>query len=303
VEIERNNKQPKIRLRDSWDGLVVLHSPKNDEGEEEEEQGEEQGDRVGTTTNQAALDNNNNTSNAINHSGSPRLLNHHYHDTNHNHNPNPNPPSQDDQNASSVTAVTSGVHEADAQLEGPLTTPQSLLNEISRLIAINDHQHVISALVVLTQGIQHHKHRLDSCLEELLAVVTACLQSKDDMVVSNALHAATELVRMYGDSLLQHMVSQQRHQEQHHPHQQQNNIFLLQLLICASRPSTSPIKTNADILLKHIASEMHQSTIVKLLEPLAARSGSSDFSWATAQENSIQSKAASTLLIATYRVS
>lgn len=282
----------------------MIHSPKT-----QQEEGEEQGGRDGI--NQASVD----TSNAVHLPGSPRLLNHQHYHNNNDHDRNQSssrsldPPSQEDQNTSSA-AAGSGVDTADAQLEGPLATPQSLLKEISRLVAINDQQHVVSALALLTQGVKHHKHRLDSCLEELLAVVTACLQSKDDKVVSGALNAATELVKRYGDLLLQHMYAQQRAQEQNHLQGQSNDVFLLQLLICASRPSASQIKNTADSLLKRISSQMHQATIVKLLEPFAARSGSGNssgsgkvFSLTTAQESTaIKTKAASTLLIATYRV-
>ncbi|KAG7672175.1 hypothetical protein KSW81_005057 [Nannochloris sp. 'desiccata'] len=250
--IERENKHPKIRLRDSWDGLVVLHSPKTQQGE-----GEEQEEDTGGN-NQTALD-----SNAVNQSRSPHLLTHnHYHHNSHNHNQSSHrsldPTIQEDQDTTSTTTAIE-INEADARLEGPLATPQSLLEEISRLVAVNDQRHVVSALVLLTQGVKHHKQQLDQCLEELLAVITACLQSKDDRVVSAALNAATELVMMYGDSLLQHMYAQQRKQEQQQ--HQQNNVFLLQLLICASRPSASPIKTTADTLLRRIASKMHQATI------------------------------------------
>ncbi|KAH7617949.1 hypothetical protein NADE_000151 [Nannochloris sp. 'desiccata'] len=168
--IERENKHPKIRLRDSWDGLVVLHSPKTQQGE-----GEEQEEDTGGN-NQTALD-----SNAVNQSRSPHLLTHnHYHHNSHNHNQSSHrsldPTIQEDQDTTSTTTAIE-INEADARLEGPLATPQSLLEEISRLVAVNDQRHVVSALVLLTQGVKHHKQQLDQCLEELLAVITACLQT------------------------------------------------------------------------------------------------------------------------------
>jgi hypothetical protein len=300
VDIERENKQPKIRLKESWDGLVMLHSPKEEEGSENE----------------------NGTNHAVTTAASPRLLNHHHYHSHQNHHSNhasrsrsPGPTRQESQQTRPLAAVSTttaaagfqGNNEVGAQLEGPLATPQALLEEISRLVAINDQEHVISALVLLTKGVKHHQHRLNECLAELLAVITACLQSSDDKVVLNALNTAKELVRVNGDSLLQHMYAQQQQQQQH------QDVFLLQLLLCASRPSASSIKTNSDALLKRIASTMHQSSIIKLLEPFTTRSGSGgsgNSSIGDGDKNNknissvaIRNKAASTLLIASYRVS
>jgi hypothetical protein len=319
VEIERDNKQPKIRLKDSWDGLVMLHSPKT-----QQQEGNDGGEQVagGDGGRQDHRINDGNDHHAA--TGSPRLLNHHqYH--NHGHHSHHSTHrslgaiSQEDREtntspaaAPATAAAIQPINEVDPELDGLLATPQSLLENISRLVAINDQEHVISALVLLTRGVKYHKEKLDQCLGELLAVVTACLQSRDDKVVVHALQAGTEMVRMYGDSLLQHMhmqyVQQQATQQGQQGHQQDGGgggVFLLQLLLCASRTSPSSIKSTSDALLKRIASTMHQASIVKLLEPFAARSGNSGNSNSCDSSTSaaIQNKAASTLLIATYRLS
>ena len=292
-------------MKDSWDGLVILHSPKTQEERNDDNGG------------------NNNTSNTqsierTRSTASPRLLNHHNH---HHHHPNSNhthshsprqrhlSPHQENEATTTTTSATAAAtttveREIDTQLQGPLASPQSFLEEISRLVAINDQDHVISALNLLSRGVRHHNHRLDQCLGELLNVVTACLQSNDDKVVSAALQASTELLRIYGDLLLQHMYAQQEQERERSLEKQStatNSVFLLQLLILASKSSASSIKSTTDTLLKRIASKMHQPSIIKLLEPLAARANTTGNSSNTPP--AVQNKAASVLLIATYRLS
>ena len=80
------------------------------------------------------------------------------------------------------------------------------------------------------------------CRGELLAVVTACLQSSDNIVVTAALSTATDLVRLYKDNLLQHM----------HPEDDAQS-FVVQLLQCAAAASRPlAVKTKADALLRYV---------------------------------------------------
>ena len=117
-----------------------------------------------------------------------------------------------------------------------------------------------------------------------MAVITVCLQSSADIVVLGALTAGFDLVRVYSDLVLQHMKAQEESQH-----------FLVELLTCAasSKRPTQKVKTTATELLNHMAASLHQSSIVKMLDDIAQHHSRKE----------IKSKAASILLIATYRLS
>lgn len=172
-------------------------------------------------------------------------------------------------------------------LQGPLATPQAMLHDIGTLIAVNDRPSVLSALLTLRRGLAPHRDHLVGCLGELLAVVTACLGSAASDVAGAAVAAAGELDRVFGDALLQHMVAQDPAQG-----------LLVRLVGCAAGvpPRPRAMRDAADKVLRRMAVTMHQPSIVRMLEPLAAggHAGGSQ---------AVKAKAASMLLIATYRLS